>query len=470
MDMDKNAVTIDNHYFLEKLETLSPDALKILQFEKTKQTLERAYHKSDFYQQRFDKAGVKPDDFKSLDDIARFPFIDKQDLIKDQEQHPPFGSRVCVGSQKIRRVNLTSGTSGMGQEVHCHEEESIRAANESTACHFAAIGLEPGDLSAVLYPLGTMTGGMLSYEALRVFGATPLALAVFNTNQKIDIMKRFDVHHILTTPAYLSRITSICLEQGLNHRKTFSRLKGITVSTEPFPVAWALKMEDIWGTVIHDIYGSTQLNLNYAITCKYGAVPDGQFGTYHLADYFALVEVLDKDTDQPVAYGEWGEPVVTTFSRQAMPLVRFRSNDRVRLLPPDLCDCGRTSRALWEVGTVSRYDDMIKIKATNIWPQTVDEAVFSFDEIEEYNGRVYIDETGQEVARVSLEFKKTALDNATKAAVLKQLGVKIKEMTQVSMALEEVPYGTLPRFEYKVRRWTDERIEGLERIKYIKKK
>jgi phenylacetate-CoA ligase len=311
---------------------------------------------------------------------------------------------------------------------------------------------------------------MLSYEALRIFGATPLALAVFNTNQKIDIMKRFDVHHILTTPAYLSRITSICLEQGLNPRETFSRLKGITLSTEPFPVSWALKMEDVWGTVIHDIFGSTQLNLNYAITCKYGAVPDGKFGVYHLADYFALVEVLDKDTDQPVAYGEWGEPVVTTFSRQAMPLVRFRSNDRVRLLPPDLCDCGRTSRALWEVGTVSRYDDMIKIKATNIWPQTVDEAVFSFDEIEEYNGRVFIDKNGQEVARIHLEFKKTALDDTAKDTILRQLGTKIKEMTQVSMALEEVPYGTLPRFEYKVRRWTDERIEGLERIKYIEKK
>jgi phenylacetate-CoA ligase len=467
--MDKKAVTKDNHYFLKELETLSRDALKNLQFEKTKQTLERAYHKSDFYRQRFDEAGVNPDDFKALEDIARFPFIDKQDLIKDQEANPPFGSRVCVGPQKIRRVNLTSGTSGMGQEVHCHEEESIRAANESTACHFAAIGLEPGDLSAVLYPLGTMTGGMLSYEALRLFGATPLALAVFNTGQKIDIMKRFDVHHILTTPAYLSRITSICLEQGLNPAETFSRLKGITVSTEPFPVAWALKMEDIWDAAIHDIYGSTQLNLNYAITCKYGAVPDGQFGAYHLADYFALVEVLDKDTDQPVAHGQWGEPVVTTFSRQAMPLVRFRSNDRVRLLPPDLCDCGRTSRALWEVGTVSRYDDMLKIKATNVWPQTVDEAVFSFDEIEEYNGRVFIDENGQEVAKVSLEFKQTALDDSAKAAILLRLGVKIKEMTQVSMALEEVTYDTLPRFEYKVRRWTDERLEGLERIKYIEK-
>ena len=468
--MDKNRVTKDNHYFLKELETLSPDALKNLQFEKTKQTLERAYHNSEFYRKRFDKAGVKPDDFKTLEDMARFPFIDKQDLIEDQEQHPPFGSRVCVGPQEIRRVNLTSGTSGMGQEVHCHEEASIRAANESTACHFAAIGLERGDLSAVLYPLGTMTGGMLSYEALRIYGATPLALAVFNTNQKIDIMKRFNVHHILTTPAYLSRITSICLEQGLNPGETFSRLKGITLSTEPFPVAWALKMEDVWGTVIHDIFGSTQLNMNYAITCKYGAVPDGQFGVYHLADYFALVEVLDKDTDQPVAYGEWGEPVVTTFSRQAMPLVRFRSNDRVRLLPPDLCDCGRTSRALWEVGTVSRYDDMIKIKATNIWPQTVDEAVFSFDEIEEYNGRVFIDKNGQEVARVSLEFKKTTLDDKTKAGILRRLEARIKEMTQVSMVLEEVPYGTLPRFEYKVRRWTDERIEGLERIKYIEKK
>jgi phenylacetate-CoA ligase len=229
-------------------------------------------------------------------------------------------------------------------------------------------------------------------------------------------------------------------------------------------------MEDIWDTVIHDIYGSTQLNLNYAITCKYGAVPDGQFGYYHLADYFALVEVLDKDTDQPVAHGEWGEPVVTTFSREAMPLIRFRSNDRVRLLPPGLCDCGRTSRALWEVGTVSRYDDMIKIKATNIWPQTVDEAVFSFDEIEEYNGNVFIDENSQEVARLKIEFKNIGLDESQKAEILHTLGVNLKSITQVTMKLEEVPHGTLPRFEYKVRRWTDERVEGLERVKYIEKK
>ena len=467
--MNRKQIPKENRYFSKDLETLSGEDLKNLQFEKTRQTLERAYHQSAFYRQRFDKAKVKPDDFKTLEDMARFPFIEKQDLIKDQEENPPFGSRVCVPQEEIRRINLTSGTSGMGQEVHCHEAESIRAANTSTACHFAAIGLKEGDLSAVLYPLGTMTGGMLSYEGLRIFGATPLLLAVFNTNQKIDTMKRFDIHHILTTPAYLSRITSICLEQGLTPRETFPRLKGITLSTEPFPVAWALKMEDIWGTVIHDIYGSTQLNLNYAITCKYGAVPDGRFGYYHLADYFALVEILDKDSDQPVADGEWGEPVVTTFSRSAMPLIRFRSNDRVRRLPHDLCDCGRTALALWEVGTVARYDDMIKIKATNVWPQTVDEAVFSFDEIEEYNGRVFIDENGQEIAKVSFEFKKAGMDDEAKSTILHRLGKKIKEMTQVSMQLEEVPPGTLPRFEYKVRRWTDERIEGLERVKYIEK-
>ncbi|HBF43777.1 MAG TPA: phenylacetate--CoA ligase, partial [Desulfobacteraceae bacterium] len=107
-----------------------------------------------------------------------------------------------------------------------------------------------------------------------------------------------------------------------------------------------------------------------------------------------------------VRYGEWGEPVVTTFSRKAMPLIRFRSNDRVKLLPPGLCDCGRTSRALWEVGTISRYDDMIKIKATNVWPQAVDKAVFSFGEIDEYNGRVFITDDGLEVAKISVEFKK----------------------------------------------------------------
>ena len=467
--MERKKVSKKNHYFLKKLESMSRDNIKKLQFEKTKETLQRAYHKSEFYRKLFDNAKVKPEDFKKLEDIARFPFIDKQDLIKDQEENPPFGRRLCVSLNKIHRVNLTSGTSGMGQEVHCHDEKAIWAANASTASHFAAIGLKKGDVSAVLYPLGTMTGGMLSYEGLRIFGATPLPLAVFNTNQRIDMMKRFNIHHILTTPAYLARITNICIEQGLDPKKEFPRLKGITLSTEPFTVAWALRMEEIWGTVIHDIYGSTQLNLNYAITCKYGAVPDGQFGYYHLADYFALVEVLDKETNKSAKYGDYGEPVITTFSREAMPLIRFKSNDRVRLLPPGLCDCGRDSVVLWEVGTISRYDDMIKIKATNVWPQTVDEAVFSFDEIEEYNGRVYITEDGQEVAKVSIEFKKIVLDDKIKAIILKKLKDKIKEMTQVTMKIEEVSHGTLPRFEYKVRRWTDERVEGLERVKYFEK-
>lgn len=467
--MDRNRIEKENNYFLKDLETLSSEELINLQFEKTRKTLDHAYSNSAFYRELFDKVNVKPEDFKTLDDIRRFPCIDKKDLVRDQDEHPPFGRRVCVPPDEIRRLNVTSGTSGMGQEVHCHDEDAIYAANASTAAHFAAIGLEKGDFSALLYPLATMTGGMLSYEALRIFGATPLPIAVFNTNQKIDMMKRFNVRHILTTPAYITRITSICMERGLDPKEVFANLKGITLSTEPFSVTWALRMEEIWGAVIHDIFGSTQLNLNYAITCKYGAVPDGQFGVYHLADYLAFVEVLDKETDEPVEYGEWGEPVVTTFSRTAMPLIRFRSNDRVRLLPPDLCDCGRTSSALWEVGTVSRYDDMIKIKATNVWPQTVDEAVFSFAEIDEYNGRVFIADEGLEVAKVSIEFKNTHLDERAKADLIQKLSEKIKEATQVSMRVEEVPPGTLPRFEYKVRRWTDERVEGLERVKYLEK-
>jgi phenylacetate-CoA ligase len=466
--MKRKKISKQNKYFIKKLETMPLKEVQALQYEKTRETLERAYSKCKFYRDLFDRAKVKPEDFKTLEDIARFPCIDKQALVDDQEANPPFGQRVCVPASKIRRVNVTSGTSGMGQEVHCHDEKAIWAANASTATHFAAIGLKKGDVSAVLYPLATMTGGMLSYEALRIFGATPLPLAVFNTNQRIDMMRRFNVHHILTTPAYLTRITTICMERGFDPKKAFPRLKGITVSTEPFSVSWALKMEEIWDTVLHDIYGSTQLNLNYAVTCKYGVVPDGQTGYYHLADYFALVEVLDRETDKPVRYGEWGEPVVTTFSREAMPLIRFRSNDRVRLLPPRLCECGRES-LYWEAGTISRYDDMIKIKATNVWPQTVDEAVFSFAEIEEYNGSVYIDDNGAEIATVTVEFKQMALDDATKADILQKLGGKIKEMTYVTMRIEEVPHGTLPRFEYKARRWTDERIKGLERVKSIEK-
>jgi len=191
--MDRKRIPKQNNYFIKKLETMPIEQVKALQFQKTKETLERAYHKSEFYREVFDREKVNPEKFKKLEDIARFPFIDKKILVKDQESNPPFGRRVCVPPDKIRRVNVTSGTSGMGQEVHCHDEKAIWAANVSTATHFAAIGLKKGDISALLYPLGTMTGGILSYEALRIFGATPLLLAVFNTNQRIETMRRFNV-------------------------------------------------------------------------------------------------------------------------------------------------------------------------------------------------------------------------------------------------------------------------------------
>jgi phenylacetate-CoA ligase len=113
---------------------------------------------------------------------------------------------------------------------------------------------------------------------------------------------------------------------------------------------------------------------------------------------------------------------------------------------------------------------MIKIIATNVWPQTADEAVFSFDEIEEYNGNVFIDENRQEVARLKIEFKNIALDESKKAEIIHLLGIKIKSKIQVTMKLEEVPHGTLPGFGYKVRRWTDERVKRLKRVKYIEKK
>ncbi len=465
--MEKKKVKKNNCFFDKKLETMSSDDLKRFQFEKTKETIQNAYNNSSFYRELFDKEKVRPEDFKSLEDIRRFPCIDKKDLVRDQEANPPMGRRVCTPSEEIRRINITSGTSGMGQEVHCHDEDAIYAANASTAAHFVAMGLKKGDVSALLYPLATMTGGLLSYEGLRLMGAIPLPIAVFNTNQKIDMMQRFDVRHICTTPAYLTRIASIITEKGKKPKEVLPNLKGITLSTEPFSRAWAAKMEDLWGTVIHDIYGSTQFNLNYAITCKYGVIPDGELGYYHLMDQYALVEVLNPETDEPVNYGEFGEPVLTTFSRKAMPLIRFRSNDRIRLLPPDLCDCGRTSSGLWEIGSISRYDDMFKIKATNVWPQTIDEAVFSFDEIDEYNGRIFITDAGQEVGKISVEFKRIPLEERVKSDILRKMGQKIKESTQVTMQIEEVVYGTLPRFEYKVQRWTDERIEGLEKVKYL---
>ena len=456
-------------FYNRELETLAPEDRARLQLQKLQALLQRIYQASPFYRDRFDAAGVSPGDIRSLDDLRRFPTMDKQTLLDDQFAAPPYGKRLCVPEREIRQIHLTSGSTGMGQEVYALTDADLRYSAEMFQYHYTSAGIEPGDVCMHLYPIGTGAAGLSAARAYTEMGANSMLLGMFDSATKLRMAKRFQAHHMLASPAYLTRLTVLCEELGISVPDDFPRLKCITIANESYPLSWIERMRDRWGGLtIHEVFGCTQAGAIMGFTCERGALADGRYGALHIIDHNVLVEVLDPETMQPVAYGEEGEPVITTLERQAVPLVRFRMSDKVRLMPPDSCPCGRTTM-IWEAGTVARYDDMIKMKMTNVWPQLVDDVIFAHEAVDEYNGRVYLDEAGRECVSVKLEFKQGLAEGARRADIVGLIARTLKEKTQVTMEVEEAPFGVIERFEFKARRWTDERKTGLDRIKYLDK-
>ena len=452
-----------------RMETLSRGEVKEIQLRGIQDLLQRAYARSTFYREHLDKAGVRPDSIRSLEEFSeRVPFLTKQDLVRDQEQHPPYGSRLLVPESQVRQVHTTTGTSGLGQEFHALTKGDADLVAESLCCTLTAQGMKKGDMVALLWPVATMAGGLTAEMGLRRYGCNVALLQIFDTKTRINFMRKLSPHAIWATPAYLTRLTYVCQEEGIVPRSDFPRLKAVVLSTGAIPVSWAVRMEDFWGCKTFDIYGATQSVPWLAYTCEKGVIHGSRRGVYHFPEHLAHVEIIDPATGRHVAYGEEGEPILTTFSREAVPLIRFRTNDKVRLLPPDSCDCGRTV-GCWEAGTITRYDEMIKMKGQNVWPSAVDEVLFSGPEIDEYRGRVFIDQDGKERASIKLEFR-NEVDEAMKKRILEELPQAMKQKIGVSVDFEEVRFGTIPRVDYKVRRWTDERTSGLERVEFLEKR
>ncbi|TDA63686.1 MAG: phenylacetate--CoA ligase family protein [Clostridia bacterium] len=445
------------------IETMERHALEELQFNKLLNLLRFAYNSIPFYRVKCDAVGVRPGDIGSLDDFyAKWPMIMKADLIQDQEANPPYGTRIGVPMDKVVQIHITSGTSGSGQEVYLQTVQDVEYSGTLWTLHFFTTGIRKGDIVANLIPMGPLAGSLSIEQSLAQLGAIPLHLAIYDTEVKLKYMRKFRVNYMLTQPAYLTRLALFCKELGLDPRQEFPSLKGITIMAEPYPVFWAQQMESFWGCTIHEIYGSTQVGSILAGSCEPGVTPNGQRGTLHIYEHSNLVEVRNPETNDLVADGQAGELIITTLSRQGSPLIRYRTGDLVTLVAYDRCGCGRTLNAL-QAGTVCRLDDMIKMKGTNVWPQAVEEVVFSREEIEEYNGRVFIDEQGREQVELLIEFKR-GYENLDRAPFMAKLVTDLKDKTQVTMLVREVPYGTIQRYEYKVRRWRDEREVGLGNI------
>lgn len=441
--------------------------LQHAQMARLKSQLEYVYGRSQFYRRRFEESGVSPNAIQDQSDIRKLPLLTKQELLLDQEEHPPYGSRLCVPEDKIGMLILTSGTSGVGQEAYAMTRLDVEFGGSAWANWYYRCGMRKGDQLLLTWPLGTNSGPQGAFLGAYKLGTNTFPIAPYDSRSKIKTyMLKFNPAGMVVTPAYLSHLTVLCGELGIDPKEQFPNLKAIMIATEAYPISWVQRMQAIWGARLFELYGNTQQAGLAAGCCETGVLtPEDGRGCLHLDEWSTLYEVIDRESGEPVNPGEEGELVLTNLFREGSPLIRFRTNDRVRFLPYTTCSCGRPTDCV-EAGTVARYDDMMKIRAQNVWPEAIDSLVFNHPEIEEYQGRVHVDERGREQVDVRVEFKKGALAEESRGPLLKALSDELRRGVGISMNLSEAPADSLERFVFKTRRWTDDRNKGLERVLY----
>jgi phenylacetate-CoA ligase len=452
----------DRRFVNPRLERATRAEIEAIQLARLQRIVTVAYERNRFYRALYDRVGVRPDQIRTIDDFRkRIPFIDKTTFLEDQEEHPPFGARTVQSADRIAAIIQTSGTSGAGQEYHCLAEADAELWTTGFFYECRWAGIEPGDRVVRFTRIGMEAGGLWHKAAGERYGLTQFALQPYDTPTRLKIMNRVSPNLIMTQPSYLTRLSFACEEAGIEPRKAFPDVKSIMLAGEAHGGAeWVRHMERIWGGRIMEWFGSTQAGGSHMFSCEGGLFfDDGRPRMLHNLDHRVFFEALDIESGEPVGPGEYGEVLLTNLFNENFPVIRFRSRDRVRYMSAGYCDCGRPFHGI-ESGSVSRVDDMIKIRGQNVWPSAIDGAVFEHLQVEEYQGRVWLDETGRERVDVRVEFRSNAGGAQERSRVLEAIAAEIKARTDISMNCQEVAAGTLPLFDQKSRRWTDERREG----------
>ncbi|MEE8109428.1 MAG: AMP-binding protein [bacterium] len=443
-------------FYDPSVETLPRQEWEAIQLRKLKGLLERVYAGNRFYRRKFEKAGVGPETVKCLEDVRRLPITAKAEVLADIEAQPPYGERLQVPEGEIAQVVETSGTTGNTREVYGLSRGDLAAITDMEACGFFWAGVRPGDVVFNTLPMHTSAAGLWYYHGLRKLQANVFQVGPFDAERKLHYLRRYKGRMLIGSPSYLRRLLAVAREMGLEPRSDLS-VQRILVAGEPFSEVWIQEQEDAWGAKIFEQYGSTQRMM--AWSCERGVRWEGKRGVLHGLPHRVLFEVLDRDTREPVDREEWGELVITPLDAEASPLIRFATGDRVRHLPADLCACGRTFDGI-EAGTNSRFDDMIRVKGVNLWPEAVDNVVFRFPDVREYRGEVALGPGEREEVCVRVE-----LDGGVSAETGRQLCARLAEELRAALGLRfdvspwegETLYGAYKEGLHKSRRWTDRR-------------
>src|SRR5258707_14148916 len=415
-------------------ETMPREELEALQLDRLKETIGRAYAKVAPFRRKLDAAGVKPHDLKTLADIVRFPFTVKSEL----RDNFPFGL-FAVPREDVLRLHASSGTTGKPTVVG-YTRGDLQLWSDLMARCIACMGGKPGDVFHNAYGYGLFTGGLGFHYGAERLGLTTVPVSGGGTERQVMLMQDLGAHVLGATPSYALNIAEVAGAMGVDLRKL--PLRNGCFGAEPWSEGMRRELEDKFGIKAMDIYGLSEIiGPGVASECH-----QAQHGLHIWEDHF-LCEVIDPETAKPLPLGEAGELVLTTLTKEALPMLRYRTRDITRLIE-EPCACGRTHRRMMRV--TGRSDEMLIIRGVNVYPSQLEAFLVGFPGLAPHYQIVLTRDRPMDAITLEGELATPAPRDAPFAAkIAADVREHIKAMVGVSCGVVLKAPGEVPRSQGK---------------------
>jgi phenylacetate-CoA ligase len=423
-------------------EAMPRSELKRLQLERLKHQVRHAYQQVPFYRTRFKEAGITPDDITSLEDVTRLPFTNKNDF----RDNYPYGLMAVPLSQVVR-VHASSGTTGK-PIIAPYTARDIDTWANLIARNLVSAGVHQGDVIQNAYGYGLFTGGLGYHYGGEKLGATVIPSSVGNTKRQLMLIQDLGTTTLACTPSYALILAETAQELGVD--LTATKLRVAICGAEPWTEKMRAEIEAKLGITAVDNYGLTELvGPGVSCECRY------KQGMHIWEDHF-LAELVDPASGEPLPYGEQGELVLTTLTKEALPVIRFRTHDLVTLTPGE-CRCGRNFVRMSKIH--GRTDDMLIIRGVNVFPTQIESALLAINGVEPYYQIIVDREHHLDELEIWVEVSEAIFSDEVR--VLKEMEERVRaEMNSVlgiSTRIKLVEPRTITRTEGKARRVIDRR-------------
>ncbi len=427
------------NYFSKDIETASREKLEEIQSERLAKTVRRVYENVAPYRKKMDEAGITPDDIKSVRDLHKLPFTYKQDL----RDSYPYGLFAC-DMKDVVRIHASSGTTGK-QTVVGYTKNDLDMWAECVARALVAAGGSKDDTVHVSYGYGLFTGGLGLHDGATKLGAAVIPASTGNTRRQLQIFKDFGSTILCCTPSYAMYLGDSLAEYGMT--KDDIKLRIGIFGAEPWTPGMRQQIEEKLGIAAHDIYGLSEVagpGVSFDCECQNGL---------HVNEDHFIPEIIDPDTGEVLPYGSEGELVFTCISKEALPLIRYRTRDISSLT----CSCGRTFVRMSKV--TGRSDDMLIIRGVNVFPSQVESVLLTIKEVAPYYQLVVDRKNNLDTLEVKVEMTEGIFSDSVKGieAIEAEIHKKLDSVLGISAKVTLVEPFAIERSEGKAKRVIDKR-------------